>query len=96
MARTLELLDKLTTVVFEQEVAGHVPHHLLVQIKDHMKAMLPLSDPRHETLLQAAAEQYEEEGSVHIEPNGKIVMIDGEEKGAWVQAYVWVSLEDGQ
>jgi hypothetical protein len=92
----MELLDKLTKVVFDEEIAGHVPHHLLVRITDHMKAFLPQSDPRYEKIQMTAAEDYEEEGSVHIEHEGNIITIDGDEKGAWVEAYVWVSLEDGQ
>lgn len=92
--RTLELLDQLTKVIFDEEIAGHVPHQLLCDIKHHMLAYLPKEDDRYWKIQAKAAEDHEEEGSVHIEHDGTVEVIDGEDKGAWVEACVWVSLDE--
>ena len=98
--KSLELLTKLQKVVFDEEIAGHVPHQLLVDIKDHLAIWLPLDDERGDTIYEAAAEEYEDEGRVYIEHQGKIEVIKDEtgasEEGAWVQAWLWVTLEEDE
>ena len=96
--KTLQLLDKLQQVVFDEEIAGHIPHQLLVDIKDHIAIWLPLGDESGDKICESAAEEYEDEGRVFIESQAKIEVIKNEdgssEEGAWVQAWVWVSLEE--
>jgi hypothetical protein len=96
--KTLQLLEKLQKAVFDEEIAGHIPHQLLVDIKDHIAIWLPLDDELGDKIYESAAEEYEDEGRVFIEQQAKIEVIKDEngasEEGAWVQAWLWVSLED--
>lgn len=51
--------------------------------------------PTDQQMIEAARRQYEDEGSIEIDDEAKISRSDdNEDKGAYVQAWVWVYDED--